>query len=220
MSRHRRARSYRQRPKKRRASCLAWPVLLGVALLLLIEAYAVWLRPEVSQRIGQHIGSGLGMPAVPGGAVLPQWGQPDAQGPAGGALQEQMQMAQQSLPTAIAAMPSGEVRLTQQEANAFLAANRAALQPVDNLTLQFVPCQVRSTVDIYGTTLNVVSGVAVQDGRLAVVEPQIEGVPGYVLSIEELIRPLEAQFNQQLLAQGRSLRGVRVEQGQMVVFVE
>jgi hypothetical protein len=191
-----------------------------VVLLLLIEAYALWLRPQVSQRIGQHIGSGLGLPGVPGGAVLPQWEQSEPQGAAGGALQEQMQAAQQSLPTAIAAMPPGEVRLTQQEANAFLAANRAALQPVDNLTLQFVPGRVRSTVDIYGTTLNVVSGVAVQDGWLTVVEPQIEGVPGYVLSIEEIIRPLEAQFNQQMRAQGRSLRAVRIEQGQMVVLVE
>jgi hypothetical protein len=134
-------------------------------------------------------------------------------------VQERIQQGQQMLPTAIAALPAGEIRLTDADANAFFAANSASLAPLESLRVQFVPGQVQADVGIYGTRVRVISDIAVQDGRLRVVNPRIDGPLSYVLSMEDLIRPIEQQFNDQIIGQGQIVREARIEQGQLVVVV-
>jgi hypothetical protein len=185
-------------------------VLLGVFLLLLIEGYMLWLRPRVSQYIGQQVSTQV-LPSAPVEMVDPA---------TQGQIEQRVDEARQSLPTAIAAMPSGELVLSEAEANSFFAANSDQLAPIERLTVQFLPGQVQSDLRISGMQVRVISGLAVQDGRLRVVNPRLDGALGYLFDIEQIIQPIEQQFNDQLLSQGQTIRDARIEQGRLVVVVE
>jgi hypothetical protein len=128
--------------------------------------------------------------------------------------------AQQSLPTAIAALPNGELRITDAQANAYLAANMEALDPIEGLQVQFVPGQVRADVRVFGLASQITAGLAVQDGQATLVDPQIDGPLGALVSIEEIVRPLEREINSLLRSQGQRLEAGRIEQGAVVVSIE
>ena len=92
---------YERRTERRgnRNGCLALLVALVWIVLLLVVAYRYWLRPQVSQYVGRQLAEQVGA------------------GPAGGqANQEIEQGAAAALPTAVAALPSGELRITEQQA--------------------------------------------------------------------------------------------------------
>jgi hypothetical protein len=186
-------------------------VVLGVLALLLFEGYMHLARPSLSSFLGEQVAVRLGLPANPAGT-----GQPG-----GGALEEQIVgQAQQSLPTAIAALPNGELRITDAQANAYLAANMEALDPIEGLQVQFVPGQVRADVRVFGLASQITAGLAVQDGQATLVDPQIDGPLGALVSIEEIVRPLEREINSLLRSQGQRLEAGRIEQGAVVVSIE
>jgi hypothetical protein len=186
-------------------------VVLGVLALLLFEGYMHLARPSLSSFLGEQVAVRLGLPANPAGT-----GQPGS-----GALEEQIVgQAQQSLPTAIAALPNGELRITDVQANAYLAANMEALDPIEGLQVQFVPGQVRADVRVFGMVSQMTAGLAVQDGQATLVDPQIDGPLGALVSIEEIVRPLEREINSLLRSQGQRLEAGRIEQGAIVVSIE
>jgi uncharacterized lipoprotein YajG len=63
-------------------------------------------------------------------------------------------------------------------------------------------------------------GLAVQDGRIITVNPQLDGPLNQLIALPDLTRALEKQLNDQLAAQGRRVTNVRVEQGALVVTIE
>ncbi len=205
--RHRARRPVRRR---RRSSCLWNAVVLGVLALLLFEGYIHLARPSLSSFLGEQVAVRLGMPADSAGTSEP-----------GGALEEQIVgQARQSLPTAIAALPSGELRVTDAQANAFLAANREALDPIQEVQVQFVPGQVRADVRVFGMVSQMTAGLTVQNGQARLLDPQIDGPLGALVSLEEIVRPLEREINSLLLSQGQRLQSGRIEQGAVIVYIE
>jgi hypothetical protein len=206
-----RHRARRPARRRRRSSCLWNAVVLGVLALLLFEGYVHLARPSLSSFLGEQVAVRLGLPADSAGT-----GQPG-----GGALEEQIVgQARQSLPTAIAALPSGELRVTDAQANAFLAANQEALDPIEGVQVQFVPGQVRANVRMFGTVSQMTAGLAVQDGQARLLNPQLDGPLGTLVSIEEIVRPLEREINSLLLSQGQRLQSGRIEQGEVIVYIE
>jgi hypothetical protein len=173
---------------------------MGVALLLF---YAWWLRPQLSGYLGHQVSVNLAQPSA-----LP------------GEVQQGIDQARQNLPAVIAALPEGEIRINEQQANAFLQSNQSALDPVEPLAVQFVPGQVQADFALYGTQGRLSAGVAVQDGRVVVQNPRLDGPLGHLLAIEDVVRPIEAELNQQLRAQNQQVRAARIEQGQVIIVVE
>jgi hypothetical protein len=198
--------SYRQEPYYRRRrrgnGCLLWLVALIWIVLLAVLAYRFWLRPQVSQYIGQQIGSQLREPA------------------AGQANQQIEQGAAATLPTAIAALPAGEVRVSEAQANDYLAARAGSLGPLDSVVVRFVPDEVQADLGALGTTSTARMGLAVQNGRIIAVNPRLDGPLGQFIALDELTRSLENQLNDQLAIQGRRITDVRIGQGELVVTVE
>lgn len=190
--------SYRYERRRSRVGCLAWLVAIVWILLLALLAYRFLLREPVSRFIGQQIGQQLRS-------------QVDAQTPAG---------PDGALPTVIAGLPAGQIRISEAQANTYLAANADALGPIDSATVRFVPGEIQADLTALGTTSTARMGVAVQDGRLIAVNPRIDGLLGQFISAEELTDTLERQINDQLAAQGRRATDVRVEQGQLIVTLE
>lgn len=200
-----------RRPRRRRArsiSCLGRYVLLGVLLLLLVEGYMTIVRPYVSDYIGQQVSSGMVAPARVADPAQQR------------ELQERIELAQQTLPTVIAAMPQGELRISESQANAFLAANDDYLDPIESLTVRFLPGQVQANLRLFGMQGQLGAGLAASDGQLFLVDPRLEGPLSYLFSIDEVVRPIERQLNNELLTQGQHIRDVRIEQGQLVLLVE
>lgn len=196
--------SYRYERRRSRVGCLAWLVAIVWLLLLALLAYRFLFRQQVSQYIGSQIGEQL--------RGERQTGQP---------LGSQIQQgAEAVLPTVIAALPSGELRVSEAQANAYLAARADAFRPIQSATIHFVPGEVQADIRAAGTTSTARMGLAVQDGRIIAINPRIDGVLGEIISAADLTRSLERQINDQLAAQGRRATGVRIEQGTLIVTIE
>ena len=197
---YRHERRYQRRRRGR--GCLIGLVALVWIVLLGVLAYRYWVRPQISQYIGQRIAEQLG------GNI---GGETDQQGQPG---------VQPTLSTAIAVLPSGELRITEAQANAYLAERAAALRPVESATVRFVPGEIQADLGAYGTTSTARVGLAVQNGRIIAVDPQLDGPLSQVIALPDLTKSLEQQLNAELTAQGRRVTDVRVEQGALVIAIE
>ena len=203
--------SYRneRRPERRRNrnGCLALLVALVWIILLAVVGYRYWLRPQVSQYVGRQIAEQVvAASAGQDGNSTPQ--------------QQIEQGAAQVLPTALAALPSGQLRVTDEQANAYLVERASALKPLDSATVHFVPDQVQVDLQAAGLSGTARMGLAVQNGRIIAIEPMLDGPLGQFIALPDLTRALEQQLNDQLAAQGRHVTAVRIEQGALVVTIE
>jgi hypothetical protein len=199
-----RSRSRRPEPRRSRTRALGCLVALIWIVLAVVLGYQYYLRPRVSEEVGREISRQIG--AGPPGAT-------DVTG-------QIREGAGQALPTAIAALPAGELRLSEQEANAYIAANPAAVAPLDTARVRFVPGRVETDIAAFGIAGTASTELAVQGGRVVTVNPALDGPIGSLISLEDLVRPLEQQLNDQLAAQGRRITDVRVEPGILIVTVE
>jgi hypothetical protein len=201
---------YDRRPERRRNrnGCLALVVALVWIILLAVVGYRYWLRPQVSQYVGRQIAEQVGAAAA-------------GQGSNGTPPQQQIEQgAAQVLPTALAALPSGELRVTDEQANVYLAERASSLKPLDSATVHFVPDQVQVDLQAASLASTARMGLAVQNGRIIATDPQLDGSLGQLIDLPDLTRALEQQLNDQLAAQGRRVTAVRIEQGALVVTIE
>ncbi len=196
-------RYYQNRRERRRGhGCLWTLVILVWVLLIAVVVYNYFLRDNVSQQVGNLIGQQIA------GQGQSQLGQQIEQG------------AQAGMPTVVAGLPSGDIRITEQQANGFLAARATSMRPIDSVQVHFVPGELQATISALGTTSTFRSGLAVQDGRVIATNPQVNGMLDQVINVQDVTRSLENQLNAQLDAQGRRVTGVQINQGEMVVTVE
>ncbi|MDQ2998748.1 MAG: hypothetical protein M3R61_17085 [Chloroflexota bacterium] len=191
--------------RRRRNGCLALLVALIWIILLAVIGYRYWLRPQISQYVGRQIGEQVGAAGQAGA------GTPQQQIEAGAA---------QALPTALAALPSGELRVTDAQANAYLAERASSLKPIDLATVHFVPDEVQVDLQAAGFSSTARMGLAVQNGRIIAIDPKLDGALSQFITLPDLTRALEQQLNDQLAAQGRRISAARVEQGALVVTIE
>ncbi len=179
--------------RNRTLGCLVgaiWIVLLGAI------AYQYLLKPQLSAYLGQQV-AGIGAPT------------------------NQIQSgAAQLLPTAVALLPSGEVRVDEAAANAYLQQNAASLGPIESAQVRFVPGEVQIAVRALGSESVARSGLAVQDGRLVTVSPSISGPLGSLIAPDALLAPIQRQLGDELARQGRRITAVRIEQGAVILVVE
>jgi hypothetical protein len=193
----------RREPRRRnRNGCLVLLVVLVWIILLAVVGYRYWLRPQISEYVGRQIAEQVGAPG------------------AGQAQQQIEQGAAQALPTALAALPSGDLRVSEEQANAYLAERAGSLRPIDSATVRFVPDEVQVDLQAAGISSTAYMGLAVQNGRIIAVEPRLDGPLGQFIALPDLVRALEQQFNGQLAAQGRRVTNARVEQGALVITIE
>lgn len=195
--------SYRyERRRRSGVSCLAWLVGIVWIILLAMLAYQFFFRDQVSQFVGEQIGQ-----------PLQQRAERDVERQLEGA-------AQDAIPTIVSALPSGELRVTEQQANDYITANAESLQPLESATIRFVPGEIQADLTAAGTTSTAAMGLAVQDGQIIAVNPRIDGLVGQFISAETLAGAFTQQINDQLATQGRRINDVRIEQGAIVVAVE
>ncbi len=193
-----------ERPR-RRNGCLGCSVA-GIWILLLgVLAFLFYLKPMVSEQIGSQITD-----------VLAGSEQEQAQQPG----QQIREGVERMLPTAIAVLPSGELRVTDGQVNDYLAGNIGALPPLESVTIRFVPGEVQADLRAFGTTSQARMQLIARNGRIAVLNPQIDGPLGQVISLADVTGPLEQQINALLAAQGRRITDVQVQQGVAIIRID
>lgn len=185
-------------PARSGRSCGCMLVALLVVALAGVYLYIGWLRPLLSDAVA---------------------GQLEGQTPGGPQQQLEEQLGQQG-PTIVAALPSGELTITDQEVNDYLQANPDALRPLDSVSVAFTPDLVTAELQALGSRSTASTGLSVADGRLVAVNPQISGALGALVKADVIANALTQQLNNQLAAEGRRASAVRVEQGQLVITIE
>jgi len=114
-------------------------------------------------------------------------------------------------------LPSGEITVTEVKLNSKIAARAAGLGPIDRIVVRFVPGQVQVTLTVLGQDTVGTSQLTIKDGKVAAENPQISGALSLVISVADLVRPIEEELNSILDTAGRQVRAVRIEPGQIVV---
>lgn len=191
---------YQRERKRRGLGCLAWLVALIWFILLAGLVYRFVFQQQVSQLIGSRIGEQLrdGQPQVQPSPTLD---------------------AEAVLPTVIAALPPVEVRISEVQANEALATLVDSTQPLQSITVHFVPDSVQMEVKALDITSTLRTGLAVQNGHIIAVAPEIDGVLGQLISATDLTSALERQLNDRINTQGVRLKDVQITQGELIVTV-
>jgi hypothetical protein len=205
-------------PRRRRPSCLGITIAVGVLLLLLVEGFLMFADPSLKEQVGEQVGR-----------QVEQWSQqvgtpglPPIGGPSGQTLTNDQVTAQveRGIPGAIAALPHGEVAIEEAWLNTYLAANADEDGMVDDVNVTFTGGKIEADVQALGTQNYVTLGVQNVDGRIVAVDPHLDGPLAMVVSFDEMITELEEQINAELVAQGRTVQHIRIEEGKMVVLID
>ena len=117
-------------------------------------------------------------------------------------------------------LPSGEIVVTEEKLNGKIAGRAASLGPIDRIVVRFVPGVVQVTLTVLGQDTVGTSQLTIKDGKVAAENPQISGALSLVISVADLVRPIEEELNSILDTAGRQVRAVRIEQGLIVVTLD
>ena len=176
---------YAPPPPPRRRGCLfgcltTLTIFVFLALGGLLGVY-FYLRPMLSEQAGNTLGGQLEQ-------------QIDRK------LDEQLGGPNSEIPAGF----QGVVQVTDTEINQYIQANPNEISPLDSATVRFTPGRLGATVGAYGMTGSASAGVQVTaDGRIDVVDAQIDGALGFFLDAEQLAQTLETKLNSQLTANGQ-----------------
>lgn len=193
---------YAPPPPPRRRGCLfgcltTLIVFVFLALGGLLGVY-FYLRPMLSEQAGNTLGGQLEQ-------------QIDRK------LDEQLGGPNSEIPAGF----QGVVQVTDTEINQYIQANPNEISPLDSATVRFTPGRLGATVGAYGMTGSASAGVQVTaDGRIDVVDAQIDGALGFFLDAEQLAQTLETKLNSQLTANGQRITAIEVGEGVLTATVE
>jgi hypothetical protein len=198
-----------RRPERRGRGCLIFLVVLIWVILGGVLFFQYYLRPRISQEIGQQISRQL--------VVVPtaQPGQPAGPTSVVGTIQ-----SAGILPTLVASLPAGEITITEAAANDYMATNIERFKPIESIKLHFVPGVIEAELVALRSTSTARMGAAIQDGQIIATNPNIDGPLANLVNLQDLVGPLQQQLNDELRTQNRHVTDVRVEQGVLVFVVE
>lgn len=209
-----------QPERKRGMSFVYTLIIVGVVLLVLGTGAIVFGGPLVGQFFGQQVEKTVEDQVEKQiAAQKERLGDLATNVPSEAQKQLEKTVAEE-LPAAIEALPTGELALTEDQANAYLKSRPEQFEPLENATVHFVPDQVQIDMESMGMQSQATFGLAAEDGRIVIVDPSLSGPLGIVVSFEDLAVSLEEQINEQFNTKGRSIESVRVEEDRIVVAIE
>lgn len=124
------------------------------------------------------------------------------------------------IPSAVAAVPSGEFIVSEADMNAAIAARAAELGVFDEVRVRFLPDQMQLDLSALGQRSTLSAGLTAQDGRIVVRDARLDGPLAALVSAQDLTASLEQQINAALNNQGRAVDAIRIEEGRVIVSVQ
>jgi hypothetical protein len=115
---------------------------------------------------------------------------------------------------------SGQIVLTEEEINRDIASYAAAYDPIKNVKVTMRPGELKITFELYGVSSNYRGDLAVDDGRIVVVDPKVSGPAGQLLDARDVAELLEAQLAVLMDRANVEPTSVRLSTGQLTVTTE
>lgn len=107
---------------------------------------------------------------------------------------------------------AGTTTMTEEDVNAEI---RAGDPNLEDLVFEITPEYIEFRFGEQGRELTYRAGVAAVDGRFEVVDPSLDGVPGWLLSEDSLSDGIEKGINGYLESHGLTLTDVVLSEGEM-----
>lgn len=183
-------------PYRRRETtgCVGQLVRLGLGILLIGILYLLLIRPQISSALGRTLADLIAPVSTP------------------------VEVADQApLPALLAALPAGQVTVSEAEINGYLTDVQTTL-PVDAINVRLRDGRAIVTIQAYGVTSVVSSGVMVRDGELIPLDPQVEGPLAMLISASDLSTVLHERLNAELNRQNRQIVDARITDGYLSII--
>lgn len=193
---------YRERPPRRGRSCLISLTVLVWVLVLGFLAARYYVRPRLTEYVNRQVAESVN-PQLPADANP------------GEALRESLEQ----VPIGIS-VPPGEIRVTEEQANSYLAAYRQRLSGIDGLEVLFVPGEVQAVISVSGISSTAHARPEVRDGQIVAVEQRLDPPLGLILSMDDLFSAFQSRINSELAAQGRTVKDITIEQDVAIITIE
>ncbi|MCG8353172.1 MAG: hypothetical protein MI924_35850 [Chloroflexales bacterium] len=110
--------------------------------------------------------------------------------------------------------------VTEADFNSYLARSPEQIAPFESAVIRFVPGEVQAEFRISGSSIQVRAGLMVQDGRITLVNLQLDGPLDTLFTLEDIQPLIEQRINDPLVSRNLVVREVRVEQGQAILVFE
>ena len=114
----------------------------------------------------------------------------------------------------------GSFTISAADANQWIADHRGELQGVDDVRLRFVPGEVQADVTAYGMTSTARAGATVVNGQVVVTNPTLDAPLSMFIDAQPFATLIQDRLNNDLASVGRTVTGVAIEEGQLVITVE
>jgi hypothetical protein len=111
----------------------------------------------------------------------------------------------------------GQITVTEEQINREIAAFAGSYDPVENVRVRILKDEIRVTFDLYGTTSTYSGGVAVKQGRIVVVDPELSGAAGQLLDAQDVAEIVETQLAALLERSNVRPTAVRLRDGTLTV---
>lgn len=114
-------------------------------------------------------------------------------------------------------LPTGELVVTEEDVNRRLRENIGDFRQVSDPRFTIDPNGVALTVDVLRTRSTYRGGVAVEDGRLVVTNPEVDGAAGQVLPADDVAGFVEDLLNDLQVRSDVEFTSVELRNGEMVI---
>jgi hypothetical protein len=114
-------------------------------------------------------------------------------------------------------LPSGELVITEEDVNRRLRENIGEVNQISDPVFNINPDGVTLTVDVLGTETTYRGGVAVEDGRIVITNPEADGPAGQVLPADDVADFVEDLVNDLQRRSTVEFTGVQLSDGQMTI---
>lgn len=114
-------------------------------------------------------------------------------------------------------LPTGEIVVTEADVNQRIQENIGDFQQVSDPSFNITPDGVSLTVDLLGTSSTYQGGVIVEDGRLVVTDPEVDGAAGQVLPAEDVAGFVEDLLNDLQQRSNVEFTAVDLTDGEMII---
>jgi hypothetical protein len=124
---------------------------------------------------------------------------------------------QVALVGALPVQPTGEIVVTQKQINKSLRDHAKSYEPLKNATVTISKGQITVSVDAYGTTSTYSGGAKIDKGKLVIVNPEVSGPAGQILSADDVATIVEDQFNSLMTRFNRIPTAISLRNGSISV---
>lgn len=115
---------------------------------------------------------------------------------------------------------NGQITLTEAALNDDLERNAELYKPVDNARVTINPDEIAIRFELYGVSSTYRSGLAIEEGRLVVVDPALSGPAGRIIDADDIGAVFEREVAELLRRSDLRPTDVRLRDGSVVVTTE